>query len=507
MSASAGGEVLLGSGQSGAAILKRAVRSVHAKLIELVHAGKKLQKGTLWKTELGPRPFLALCSELFGIHEITVRRYIKQVDKAAKQKGEVAEPKKRGKKPLTEDDVRKQHPDLFATVSNIILNARKDGCTVYLDKLLVHVNAELGDEDQLTYDGLRYYMLRMGFTFGRISKTIKSGRTKAYVLSWLVRYCTARCSELRAGAKGERLASVDCFLDECGLYQNESGNWSWFLDDRTWSRGKGPSNKWGIVQCMFAWWGREQNSVAAKKTRKSKRLKEAAAAAGNLGKVVRRFGTFDETMFAWQAKKDGSKKKENAMNGAKFQVYFRDLCEFCKDAFKGKVITFHMDNAPYHKNVQKLPDFDKLSAVELVNWIVQHTDPTLGLGDFDAFVDEDGELPARGELVTLAEEHTAADPCKIASIAGEFGYNVEWTAPMWPQCMPQELYWGNMKGDYRGWDLKDKKDDVEKSVRLFDMNVEERDVRGWVEKTDKFCQAVVDKDADTLGELVVSLLH
>jgi len=193
MSDAAGETALLGSGNHGLAILKRAVKSVYDNLAKLVSAGTLLQKGTHWKSEGGERPLLYVCSTLFGISDTTVKRYLSQANKAKKASTLVPGPKKRGAPAASAADTREKYSDLFDLIVLVILEARKDGDTVHIDKLLGKVNSKLyEDEEPMTYDQLRYYMLKMGFSFGRVSRQIKSGRHKPYVVSWLVRYCTMR---------------------------------------------------------------------------------------------------------------------------------------------------------------------------------------------------------------------------------------------------------------------------------------------------------------------------
>ena len=60
---------------------------------------------------------------------------------------------------------------------------------------------------------------------GRIQRTIKSGRTKPYVLDWLKAYCGRRHHANLEGAAGGRERHIDVFMDESALWRDEGGNW------------------------------------------------------------------------------------------------------------------------------------------------------------------------------------------------------------------------------------------------------------------------------------------
>ena len=75
---------------------------------------------------------------------------------------------------------------------------------------------------------------------------------------------------------------------------------------------------------------------------------------------------------------------------------------------------------------------------------------------------------------------------------------VDYQAPNWPQSNPVELYWGNLKWDYRSLDLGDKTADVGGAVRAFAAAVTVADVEGWVLHTDDFCRSVVARDPEAI---------
>lgn len=82
---------------------------------------------------------------------------------------------------------------------------------------------------------------------------------------------------------------------------------------------------------------------------------------------------------------------------------------------------------------------------------------------------------------------------------------VDYQAPNWPQSNPVELYWGNLKWDYRSLDLGDKTADVGGAVRAFAAAVTVADVEGWVLHTDDFCRSVVARDPEAIGDFDLAL--
>ena len=291
---------------------------------------------------------------------------------------------------------------------------------------------------------------------------------------------------------------VDAFTDETHLFQDETGNYSWYLDEKSWSSGKGGKNKWGMVHVIFAWWEVNPEDPG--------------------GAHVRRFGVYEPTVSTWQCK--GSANDDDypifadfsgEMNGERYEEWFEKCCQWARDEqFPDRKLRWHIDNASIHKrgNSARLDLHNpELEPLTVVNWLVQNSDPESGLGDFDSYIDEDGNFPPIETLRELVNSHAAADPIKLNVIAAQYGHEkIEFTPPYWPQFQPCELMWNNMKCDYRSWDCAYKVADVGGSMYRFVMEVRETECRGWVQHTDKFCSAVVDKDAGVLDELVMELL-
>lgn len=151
------------------------------------------------------------------------------------------------------------------------------------------------------------------------------------------------------------------------------------------------------------------------------------------------------------------------------------------------------------------PDFETLDQWELIGWLMQNSHPAHQFSDPNTFFDDDG-LFSKEALVSLCKAHAAADPVAIKRIAGRFDYTIEWTPPYWPQCQMVELFWSNMKWDFRtNWSASHRKS-VPVFVKTFFHTVKPSDLVGWCEKTDKFCNAVLTKDAAELKPLELQLI-
>jgi hypothetical protein len=207
----------------------------------MIAQGILLQRGTQY-----PRahPIREIVAKLLDISTGTVKRYLAE-ENAIPQDDHMKEPVKRGRKKMTTEQAREKWSGQFKLISDKILECRKNGEVLTIHKLAVYLKEENNDFDY-TYGALRYYLVRMGFRYGKISKTFKSARCKPYIIDWAKRYCIARIAALEQGKKGERMDKVDAFLDETWMYQNASGGYSWYLDDKTWFAGRGAKNRWCI---------------------------------------------------------------------------------------------------------------------------------------------------------------------------------------------------------------------------------------------------------------------
>jgi len=450
-----------------------------------------LGRGKLWR-QLGDHPVRQVAAKLLGIATGTVQSHLavvkKAIDKTEEGQRVAIPPAKLGRPKKTRDTYRDEWGDFYQQIIGHIDNAQRNGTTLSVHKLNRLLREENSDDDDegFTYDQMIYYLKKLGFRWGRISRSIKSGRSKPYVLDWLKSYCTRRHALNQQGAAGDH-TDVDAFLDESALWRDEGGNWSWYHNDRVWSKVNTPKEKWMIVQVIFAWW-------------------EAGE---------RRAAVFDDCLLIWQVWDGKKRSKRVQMTGKIFEKWVETVCEFAKKKFKRKLLRWHMDNASYHKaaakDQHKLPNFDEMNqASDLANWLVQNTLPTDPFGDFDSFFEDhngDPIIPDVDLLRQLCKAHAAAHPKRVSQILGTYKYVLELTAPYWPQAQPTELSWSNMKWCWRNDYDEDDRDDPERFVRtFFESDDLENHLKGWVVKTDKWCTAVIQRDTSILTRLELQVL-
>ena len=482
----------LGSGFAGAVAFKLAVCLVYLGINKLLKL-KWLAKGELWpgNRKDNAHPRRQVVARLFGIHVDTVRDYWKSRSLLSTRKTRTdAAPKARGAKKI---NAKTQWPDLYKALADKIKDAQKNGYVVTIPKLLVHLEQyytiEYGEGCNISESALRYYMIRMGFQWGRISRKLKSGRTKEYVLAWLHKYANERRDY--ADKPSDK---VLCFMDETFLHQDATGDFSWFLasdvNPRAWTTGLLPKTRWGIVQCVFSYWEEvtDPHSYGLRKKR-----------------YARKAAHFVETLSVWNCV---AGRKKNNMNSERFIAYLRTVCQFAQKQFKDRQVEFHLDNASYHKKHNpEVINIEKATRGDIILYMIDHAPAESGFDDAGAFKDGEGRLLPLSTVRELAREYAPANPAFIAELVAEFGYTVKWTPPYWPQVQPIELWNSGMKHDYRGWDTKDKQSDVAASVRLYAESVPDSEVENIIRHTDDFCTAVCKGDKKVLGPLVVSALY
>jgi hypothetical protein len=112
--------------------------------------------------------------------------------------------------------------------------------------------------------------------------------------------------------------------------------------------------------------------------------------------------------------------------------------------------------------------------------------------------------PATGEyhpLEVLKLYSLAIWSCRtVEQVALRYGYRVNWSAPYWSEGMPLELYWANLKTDYRGY-APEWRTGVQAYVHKFAAMVDGFERKGMVEHIDKFCEKVLTRDPSVLSEL------
>jgi hypothetical protein len=466
---------------------------------------------------------------LFQCSEHCVEDCVSAYGAGAKKGAYIKEPKRKGPTPK---DGRLVQPVLFETISKRIDEAQLEGDVVTIHKLAVELQelseaGKLGEsesdggpdaplrEKAFTYEYVRYWLKRFGMEYGRLNRKWGVGRCREYVLRWLLSYSERRArwahfnpAESSTSISEAEALTVQCFIDEAFLYRNDSGNYSWHRKgDCQWAKAKGASQRWGIVQCMFTWWEKlpegEDTPQPGPRPRK-RRKKHHEADPANPPGWIRRFAKFECTLECWNCMPTKTEKRN--MNTERFLKWLKKVCDFCKKQWPGRVVCMHFDNASYHKThseYSKNLDAKKLSAADLMTWIMRFAPPEEGYDSIESFDDEDGVTLPKSELREIAKSFQKDPKNQIEALLSQYGYKSEYTAPLWPSAQPMELYWNNGKGDYRLWNALDKTGDVAKSIRQVDRSFEASDIEGFVRHTDEFCKLVALRSYDTLGKLVI----
>jgi transposase len=497
----------LGSGHFAEAAFQVAVAIVYFTLPKVLKTKRLIQEGTHWKLDGKGNPLREITAQLFRIDTTTVRNH------AAKYKnvvgpgagvsgvqGHLPQPQPHGPKPKTKEQYRTDpdHQELFEIIRDKIHHAMAHGYTLTIDKLALHVrDVTASDGDgvvEFTYSGLRYIMLRMGFKFGKISKCIKAGRTKDYVLTWLIEYARYRVQY----ADHPDISSVHAYVDETFLHRDATGNYSWYLDDNHWTTGAIPHTRWGIVQVLFTWW--ERIPGVGGRGRGRGRGGPYGGPAG-APQYVRRFLHVTATLRTWKCDTEGN------MNSDKFLAWLRIVCVFVMGRWPGRTCVFHMDNASYHK--KKDPtylDIARARQADIVLYLMQHAPPELELDDIDIYLRPNGRYIAVTQLRQFARAVLPPAPRLVQQLLAEYGFSVKFTPPYWPESQPVELWNGNLKVDYYTWDSDQRGPNVGAAVQTFAAAVTDTDAEGWIKKTDAFCRAVLARDPVVLGPMVVNAL-
>jgi len=148
-------------------------------------------------------------------------------------------PDVRGPTALTLEQRRAKWSNLYSILDSAITAAQSKGNVFVVHKLAYQLKA-LDPCHDYTYDQLLYHLRSMGFQYGRIYRSIKTGRSKDYVLEHLWEYSGRRVERHTAKDPGH----VDIFLDECWLWQDAGGNYTWRRKgDATWSRVRGEKGR------------------------------------------------------------------------------------------------------------------------------------------------------------------------------------------------------------------------------------------------------------------------
>ena len=126
-------EGILGKGYTGTESAILCVRTVYEQLKRLCAEGTFVRPGTQWKTLGAKIPYYKLVAELFTISWKTVKRYTH--DDMVTEDLDIKEPAPRGRKPMSIDEARTKHENLYEAISGLIADAQANGDTLTIHKM------------------------------------------------------------------------------------------------------------------------------------------------------------------------------------------------------------------------------------------------------------------------------------------------------------------------------------------------------------------------------------
>lgn len=198
------------------------------------------------------------------------------------------------------------------------------------------------------------------------------------------------------------------------------------------------------------------------------------------------------------------------MNCDKFLVWLTMVLEYASDRWPGAHFVVHMDNASYHNARERPVNLDTAPVMDIIMYIVNNSPADMGL-TVDHFLKENGDPLSRTRLKELYRNLLPPHPMRILHVVQQFNAEVRFTPQYWPETQPVELWNQNLKFDYKDRNHDERGPDVGRAIRQFcnavDNDNPERHAQGWVEKTDQFCRAVCEEDAEVLTPLVLELLQ
>lgn len=496
-------EQTLGTGHHAETQLKHATAKCFQRLKQLI-ASKVLVKGQRYKTRFPQYYKLRACvAFLMGVSVMTVRRSMEFL-KNNNQNAALPKTKPSGRKKMTKAEYQQKYGTVYNAIFQFLRDCKKEGITAKIDDLVAFLRTEEPGRGarQMSYDAVRYYMIKMGFRHGRLTRRIASRRYLAYVINWLVAYCKRR-TEYARNPTPEQKKEVHFMCDESFVYRNDSGWYGFFIpgDNLFWGKAKGSAQRWGIFHGLFTWWEQddvEEEPVYGPPLPPRKRRKKDSDPDPQVPGYTRRFEIFNQTLHCWNC------ANQNNMNNAKFLQCLDKVCQYVQNNFaEDRILVIHLDNASYHKSAN--PDYLDLSNAaltrqEIADWIMRNAPEEYGFDDISVLQNEDGTLFSMRDLKFIVNNYCPNHPSKILELIKSYNENwrVEFTPPYWPHTQPSELLWNNFKTDYRGWDPKDKTPRVNESVKTFMNAVTSRDVEGFIRHTDEFCFKINDQDQEFL---------
>ena len=184
----------LGSGNHASPQLKHAAAKAVVTFRKLLRE-KVIVKGEEWKARFANADkfggaVVQCVSLLFGVCYRTIKRaatFLKERSAHAT----LPEPKTRGKTKMTVEEYQAHYGNAYNAITFHLSNAKKNGETMDVDKLLEALRKEepqVYHAMEIGYEALRYYLRRLGFKHGRISRRLATQRNKEYILAWLIAY-------------------------------------------------------------------------------------------------------------------------------------------------------------------------------------------------------------------------------------------------------------------------------------------------------------------------------
>lgn len=64
---------------------------------------------------------------------------------------------------------------------------------------------------------------------------------------------------------------------------------------------------------------------------------------------MRHAAVFDECLLVWQVWDGKKSSRRDNMTASRFESWIENACRFAKTRFRGKALTWHLDNASFHK--------------------------------------------------------------------------------------------------------------------------------------------------------------
>lgn len=184
----------LGSGNHAGPQLKHAAAKAYVNFRKLLKE-KVIVKGDEWKTRFANADdvgggVVQCIATLLGICYKTIKRSATFL-KERSAHSTLPEPAKRGAHKMTVEEYQQKYGNAYNAILHHLSQAKTSGETMDIDKLLLLLREEVPEvypAIEIGYEALRYYLRRLGFKHGRISRRLATDRNKDYIIAWLLAY-------------------------------------------------------------------------------------------------------------------------------------------------------------------------------------------------------------------------------------------------------------------------------------------------------------------------------